>query len=76
MGVYQFSNDKLELIFNSVEGRAFQVILHFPRQHQTGVFHWRIVKQPIEVCHLSVGNIIVVLHFLAINRKDGAVVVG
>ena len=76
MGVYQFSNDKLELIFNSVEGRAFQVILHFPRQHQTGVFHRCIVKQPVEVCHLSIGNIEVVFHFLAVNGEDRAIVVG
>ena len=75
MGVYQFSNDKLELIFNSVEGRALQVILHFPRQHQTGVFHRCIVKQPIKVCHLPASNIEVVFHFLAVNREDRTIMI-
>ena len=36
-GGYQFSNDKLELIFNSVR-QGPSGILHFPRQHQTGVY--------------------------------------
>ena len=73
MGVCQFSNNKLELIFNSVECRSFQVVLHFPGQHQTGVFHWCIVKQPIQVCHLPVGNTEVVFHFLAVNGENRAI---
>lgn len=37
-----------------MERRPFQVVLHLPGQHQACVFHWRIVKQPIQVCHREV----------------------
>ena len=52
---------------------AMQVVLHLTGQHQTGIFHRRIVKQPIAVCHLSVRDIIEVFHFLTINRENGAI---
>ena len=38
-------------VFHSVERRAFQVVLRFPGQHQTGILHRGVVKQPVKVCY-------------------------
>lgn len=61
------------LVFQSMKRWAMQVVLHLTGQHQTGVFHGCVVKQPIEVCHQSVCDIIEVFHFLTVNRENGAI---